>query len=326
MMEMLVKLHGVRCSLPSPVLPTQLKNHITHLFDGFCKSPYAENLDYKGFLDILPMHTIGGFGGNTISVEVSDAKKNSIFIDAGTGIRTPALELMQKSTESGNSEIHILFTHYNLDTIMGLPLFLPLYKEGNTVHFYTIQNEFESHIKTLLNKQFSAASLEQLPAKIQFHTLEVKKTVSINGFSVTPYFFNQKSTSAAYKIEKNGKTYSHCVNTENDSGKNSSNVPDIQLYQNVNFMLHDGQHTITKKYEKIDSGNVSAPVGLEIAMKEKVKKILFTNHDAWASDDEISERFLNSFDQLLEYLNKNKVAKLTIDWGVAYEGQIIEVN
>lgn len=317
-MEMLVKLHGVRCSLPAPILPSQLKAHITNLFDGFCKSPYAENLDYKGFLDVLPMHTVGGFGGNTISVQLTDAGQNSLFIDAGTGIRTPALELMQGTASTGTAEIHILFTHHNLANIMGLSLFLPLYTKKNKVHFYSLHSDFEQKIKSVLT--------EEPLCDLIFHKLEPTKKIIINDFHVTPFLFNQTSTCAAYKIEKNGKVYSHCVNSENNAVKNALNVPDLALYKNVDFMLHDGQFTIANKSSNITPANDSAPIGLEVAMKEKVKKILFTNHDAWAGDDEISERYLNSFDQLLVYLNKNKVDKLTIDWGVAYEGQIVELK
>ena len=64
------------------------------------------------------------YGGATTSVLVDSGTGDRIVFDAGTGLRTlqPLL-----SSAAAEQPLLMLFTHYHLDHLIGLPPFAPLY-------------------------------------------------------------------------------------------------------------------------------------------------------------------------------------------------------
>lgn len=64
------------------------------------------------------------FGGSTTSVLVEDGTGTRIVIDGGTGLRTLSHRL---AASSEDSPVLMLFTHFHLDHLTGLPPFPPLY-------------------------------------------------------------------------------------------------------------------------------------------------------------------------------------------------------
>lgn len=314
-MSLTVKLHGVRGLLPAPYLPAQLKNQIHSILDSFCKSPHVSELDYKGFIDVLPIHTVGGFGGNTVCVEVESNQKKRVILDAGSGIRNIAINLNEPSV---GSEFHIILTHFHWDHIIGLLAFAPLFTKGAIVNFYAVQPQLSEHIKQLFKKPYCAVDFANLNAKIIFHKLEPRQTTKINTFDVTPYKLDHPDECWGYKIQSNGKTYSHCLGTEANRVTREELAKDLPLYQNVDLMLFDGQYS-SKKQQAVANG-------LDIAIREKVKKIIFSRHAPSSLDDEISEKFLNSFDNFISYMNEKNITNITLDWSVAIEGQEFEVK
>ncbi len=70
------------------------------------------------------------FGGATTSVLVDDGAGGRVVLDAGTGLRT--LEPLL-ATPVPDQPVLLLFTHYHLDHVMGLPSFAPLYNPAWSV-------------------------------------------------------------------------------------------------------------------------------------------------------------------------------------------------
>src|ERR1700722_5614157 len=121
-MLMKVKLWGVRGSLPAPNSPVAVRTRITSLFNEFIKTDFYTKKNVEGFLKQLPVHKFGGFGGNTPCVEVT-AGGTQVVIDGGSGIRRLGQELMTGPCGNGSGEVHILFTHFHWDHLIGLPFF-----------------------------------------------------------------------------------------------------------------------------------------------------------------------------------------------------------
>lgn len=64
------------------------------------------------------------FGGATTSVLVDNGRGARIVFDAGTGLRTL---LPRLASSTADSPVLMLFSHYHLDHLAGLPSFAPLY-------------------------------------------------------------------------------------------------------------------------------------------------------------------------------------------------------
>jgi phosphoribosyl 1,2-cyclic phosphodiesterase len=70
------------------------------------------------------------YGGATTCVLVEDEANTRIVLDAGTGLRTLGPRL---ATKEGVLPTLMLFTHYHLDHVIGLPTFAPLYDPGEQI-------------------------------------------------------------------------------------------------------------------------------------------------------------------------------------------------
>lgn len=322
---MKIKFWGVRGSLPSPHTPEVLEARLRHVIERFKSS--GTNSTANEFLSTLPQSTRGGFGGNTACVEIIGPEE-SLIIDAGSGIRGVGDRRMSLAgfSQKPDPVSHILFTHFHWDHLIGLPFFTPIFIPGNTVHMYAVQEDLEDCIRALFRKPFFPVPFEALGSKVIFHKLEPRKKTQIAGFDVTPYQLDHPDPCWGYRVEHGGKSYSHCVDTEGTRVSPDDIGPDLPLYQNSDLVLFDAQYTMIEAAEKMNWGHAAAPLGIEIALRENAKRILFAHHDPGASDEKIAdaERQTREFIEVLTEQARRAGRELpAINWGFAYEGQEI---
>ena len=91
---MRVKFWGVRGSLPSPPTPQALATRFRDLLHAFFEAGYSKRADADKFVESLPTQRLGGYGGNTLCVEVT-TDVQQVIIDAGSGIRLLGYELLK---------------------------------------------------------------------------------------------------------------------------------------------------------------------------------------------------------------------------------------
>jgi phosphoribosyl 1,2-cyclic phosphodiesterase len=323
----LVKLWGVRGSLPTPETPEEKQKKIANAIKDFIESGYQSPADIDNFIKNYPNHLCGGYGGNTTCVEVFKGSQ-SLIIDGGSGLRKKALDLMSGPCAQGQGEVHILMTHFHWDHLIGLPFFTPLFIKGNRINFYAVQNNLGHAIRDVFKKPYFPVEFDALASNIRFHHLKEREAVEIEGFQVTPYQLDHPDPCWGFKIQKDGATYSHCVDTEFTRATEEELGPDLPLYQNVDLMVFDAQYTIKEATEKVNWGHAAASFGIDIAMREGVKKILFVHHDPNASDRKIkmTEHEVRSYYlSLTDQLKKNDMPFNPVEWQFAIEDQLFPV-
>jgi phosphoribosyl 1,2-cyclic phosphodiesterase len=319
-----VKFWGVRGSLPSPQHPAQVEAKLRSVIDRFANDPTAL-ADAKGFVDALPHEFRGGYGGNTACVEVrSDDRSQKLIIDAGSGLRELGSEWMANGFAKEPRETHLFFTHFHWDHLIGLPFFTPMFLKGQTVHLYAVQPDLEEVVRTMFKKPFFPVPFETLQSKIIFHKLEPRKKIKIEGFDITPYQLDHPDPCWGYRIERGGKTYAHCVDSEATRVTREDLGMDAALYENADLMLFDAQYTMMEAVEKMNWGHSAAPIGLDIGLRENIKHVLFAHHDPGATDEKIVDAERQTREYLSAYTEQQKRLGKTvrhIEWGFAHEGQ-----
>jgi phosphoribosyl 1,2-cyclic phosphodiesterase len=328
-MTLKIKLFGCRGSLPSPRNPAALYNKIKILLDKFNEFKKDDKTDnpVENFLDQFDVSEVGGFGGNTISIDVKSEKCN-LIIDAGSGIRELGYEYMQGACGKGEGEFNVFLTHFHWDHLIGLPFFIPLYIKGNKINFYAVQPDLADNIKSLFKKPFFPVTFDQLPSDINFHILPPREKLNLGDIKITPYQLDHPDPCWGFKLENDGKVFSHCVDSECSRMSRKDLGDDLPLYQNVDLLLFDAQYSMNEITMRINWGHSAAPIGLDIALREGVKKIVFMHHDPAASDERIlearkeTENYLKVLTKQKKRL-KEKVPE--IEWVFAYEGMEIEL-
>ena len=294
---------------------------------GFFDSGFKSASEVDTYLAGLPFHQLGGFGGNTPCVEVR-SDQTQVVIDAGSGIRSLGYQLMPGPCGRGQGEVHLLFTPFHWDHLIGLPFFTPIFIPGNTIHVYAVQPDLQDVFKTLFKKPYFPVDLSQLGAKIVYHALEPRKPRQIGDLTVTPYALDHPDPCWGYRIEHGGRVYSHCVDTEATRVTPDELGPDLPLYQGVNLMLFDAQYTLIETIEKVHWGHAAASIGLDIAIREKIPRVLFMHHDPASSDEKIAlaeSQARRYHESQIKTAKRNGEQISTVDWSFAREGFETEV-
>lgn len=325
-----VKFWGVRGSLPSPTHPHQVEARLRHVVERFANDPKAR-ADAAGFVASLPHEIRRGYGGNTACVEVhgvGESASQRLIFDAGSGLRGLGESLMQSGYASEPRDTHLFFTHFHWDHLIGLPFFTPMFLKGQTVHLYAVQTDLEMCVRTIFKKPFFPVPFEALGAKIVFHKLEGRKKQQIEGFDVTPYQLDHPDPCWGYRVERGGKVYAHCVDTEATRVTREDLGLDAALYENADLMLFDAQYTMMEAVEKMNWGHSAAPIGLDIALRENIKRVLFAHHDPGATDEKLVDAERQTREYIVAYTEQQRRAGKVvreIDWGFAREGEEISL-
>lgn len=324
---MKVKIWGARGSLPSPHAPQVLEDRIHGLLADFVSQQQAHNGDIPKFLASLPPYRVGGYGGNTPCAQVT-SDQQQLIIDAGSGIRVLGYELLAGPCGKGKGVVHILFTHFHWDHLIGLPFFTPIFIPGNEIHVYAVQPDLPEVFKTLFRKPYFPVPLDGLGAKIHYHRLEPRKPARFGDITVTPYQLDHPDPCWGFRFEHQNRVYAHCVDTECTRVTPKELGPDLPLYQEVDLMVFDAQYTLMETIEKINWGHAAASIGLDLAIRERIKRVLFMHHDPASSDDKIAAAEAEArryYDSQVRQARRDQKEIFEVDWMFAREGMCVEV-
>ncbi|CAN5655309.1 MBL fold metallo-hydrolase [soil metagenome] len=329
MAKFAVQFWGVRGSLPSPKTPEMVRELIREVINDFAASG-EKSIDR--YLDGLPHWQFGGFGGDTSCVEV-EAGGTKMIIDAGSGLRRLGEKMMQGPCGRGQGEVHLFFTHFHWDHIIGLPFFTPIFLKGNRIHLYAVQDEMEACVRQTFQKPFFPVPYEDLLATIEFHKIAPREMMRLGALEITPYQLDHPDPCWGYRVEaettKGRRSYAHCVDSEATRVSPVDLGEDVQLYRGADLCFFDAQYTLQEFLHHMNWGHSAAPIGLEIALREGVKKIFFAHHDPSASDRKIADAERQTRDFLEAYRAKAKQqGRLLpeIEWQFAHDGDYVELG
>lgn len=339
-----VRLWGVRGSLPSPKTPQMIRDLLRETVTEFSHFVVSEervggrtdgqikDATIEAFFAQLPNWQFGGFGGDTSCVEV-ECGNSRMIIDAGSGLRRLGEKLVQGPCGQGKGEVHIFFTHFHWDHIVGLPFFAPIFIPGNKIHLYGVQSDLEQCVRAVFKKPFFPVPFEQLGSTIQFHRLPARTQMQLGELSITPYQLDHPDPCWGYRVEAETKfgrrSYAHCVDSEATRITPQDLGEDVNLYRNADLCYFDAQYTLDEFLTHMNWGHSAAPIGLEIALREGVRSIVFAHHDPAASDRKIADAERQTRDFLTAYRASAKASGRVlpeINWQFAHDGDSFDLG
>ena len=319
-----IQFWGVRGSLPASPAPAAWKRHISSVLKDYSDQHLKSKVTVDEFMEQKSVPQVAGYGAATTCVEVV-SERSRLILDGGSGIRSLSEQIMRGNHGTMKGPHHILMTHFHWDHVIGLPFFSPHFVPGAEIHYYAVQTELPDLIRGIFQKPYFPVPFDKLPSKIHFHILEPRVKFQIDDLEIAPYKLDHPDPCWGYRISSGGKSYAHCVDTEGTRVTTKDLGADLPLYQNADLMYFDAQYTLPELAEKANWGHSASQVGLDIAMREKIKHVLFAHHDPGASLDDIN----NLRDQTNEYHSwlesQQRAGKHQITWDFAYEGMIVQL-
>jgi phosphoribosyl 1,2-cyclic phosphodiesterase len=322
-----IKCWGTRGSLPCGTNNVKFVS----LVDDLLKDAQKKGIkDLSSLQAALKAGTLRGkdeafvYGGNTTCTEVGYGDHH-VYVDMGSGFREAGSAAVQKGTK----EFHIFMTHMHWDHIMGMPFFIPVHMAGHKIHIYHVHKNAPEYIKINFNGINFPLSWEQLNASVEFHQLKIYQPKHFGDMSVTPFVLDHPGGSFGYRFEAGSKALAIGVDGEYKRLTPKELGKDYKYFQNLDLLLFDAQYEMSELASRFDWGHCSPNIGVDLALREGIKAMLFTHHDPWSNEDKIRRMHDAAVKYMKTQLDVFKDIWQTQPEGpqlkIAYDGLMLEI-
>jgi phosphoribosyl 1,2-cyclic phosphodiesterase len=223
------------------------------------------------------------YGGNTACVEVRCGDK-LLILDGGSGLRPLGDALNQGG---GAIDADILFSHFHIDHVIGLPFFRPAYEAANRFRLWGARLPGDSSLSDAVAKLMSPplfpVGVEALAAKLEFREFTCGETLRPHpGITVRTASLNHPGGANGYRIEFGGKAIAYITDTEHPPAGRDANV--LALVERADLMIYDANYTDAEYPGRVGWGHSTWQEGVRLADAARAKTLALFHHDP-AHDD-----------------------------------------
>lgn len=285
---MRVKFWGVRGSIPAPLSTEQLQDKLFRALVASRGLRTDDPSEVRAFIASLPASVRSVVGGNTTCVEITSGDE-AIIVDAGSGIRKLGYSLMTGEFGRGQGVAHIFLTHAHWDHLQGLPFFAPAFVPGNKLIFYAVNHDPREYLEhQQVAPVYFPIPISQMAADMTFVTLKDGEMVQIGRCAVTNLALYHPGTAYAYRFDDGESVFVFASDGEYQSLDDDGLRPFVEFFYNADALVFDCQYSLRDVLlSKADWGHSSAMIGVEIAERAQVKKLITTHYDPSDTDEQI---------------------------------------
>jgi len=281
---MRIKFWGVRGSLPSPLLPSQIRSKISAVLERLTPGDLESPESRERFLAGLPPWLFGTVGGNSPCVSVQlDNSDDLVIFDAGSGIRELGSAISKEKVKP--SQYHIFFSHFHWDHIMGIPFFNPAYDSSVRINFYSPFASMEAALNGQMISPYFPVQMESMPSKKSYCVMT--SPVVISGVTVSYRKLNHPGDSYSFKLDDGKHKFIYATDTElsaNDFIKNDENT---SFFSDADVIVIDAQYTLGEAIEKYNWGHSAFSLAVDFAANWNIRQMVFFHHDPTYDDHKL---------------------------------------
>jgi phosphoribosyl 1,2-cyclic phosphodiesterase len=203
---------------------------------------------------------------------------------------------------------------------MGFPFFTPAYAAGNQVLIYGRHPRIKERFQDQHHPDHFPVSLEAMSADVQFVQLQEDTEMTIGEFTVNSMPLRHPGGSFSYRIEKNGRAFVYATDAEYKDLSPRVMAEYISFYANSEALVFDAQFSLEDAMEKEGWGHSSSMVGVDIAIKADIKRLILFHHEPSYNDEKLQE----IYDKTIRYYEMIK-GNRNLEIIMAREGLEMEI-
>jgi phosphoribosyl 1,2-cyclic phosphodiesterase len=278
---MQVQFWGVRGSLPSPQLPSQIRSKITAILEQITPGDIASSESRKKFLEKLPPWLFETVGGNTPCVSICNGDPRSrVIFDCGSGIREMGVAMSREKPTPNRYAIFL--SHLHWDHIQGLPFFAPAYDPSVKLDFYSPMKNLEAAFNGQMTSPYFPVHMQSMGSEKEFHLLE--QNMAVGDMIVSYKKLNHPGDSYSFKVSDGKSSFIYATDTELSPEDFIKTDENAAYFENADLVVMDSQYTLGESIEKYNWGHSAFTMGVDFAAYWGVKRLVLFHHDP-AYDD-----------------------------------------
>ena len=279
---MKVTFWGVRGSIPSPILPDDVRRKIASVVQRIRPDDLESPTSRERFMANLPPWLFGTYGGNSACIEVRLRDNSCIILDGGSGIRELARSLGRELRPV--TDFHIFITHFHYDHLQGLPFFAPAYNPAANITFYSPVKGFDEVVLNHMKPPYFPVTMQDtMGSNYRFVELE-EGSLRIGPGTVTWRRHKHPGGAVAYRIEEDGKAFIFSTDTELQESDFEKTAENRTFYEAAEMIILDSQYTLGEAIEKYDWGHSSFSLGVDFVTAWKIRQLYMYHHDPLYDD------------------------------------------
>jgi len=285
---MKVRFWGVRGSIPSPLSSAEVEDKLFKALTGAQDIDLSDRRAVKEYIANLPTLVKGTVGGNTpcVSIQVGD---EWIIFDAGSGIRALGLELIKGEFGRGRGVAHIFMSHTHWDHIQGFPFFVPAFTSGNRITIYSPLPNIEERFRGQQASEYFPITLDYMRADVNFVQLEENVPVNVAGFQVNNILQAHPGRSYGYRVDGDGASLVYATDAEYKDLGEAHTQRYVEFMNGADVLVFDAQYTFSESLQRPDWGHSSSMIGVDMAVRANVKRIILFHFEPTYSDLKVRE-------------------------------------
>jgi phosphoribosyl 1,2-cyclic phosphodiesterase len=231
------------------------------------------------------------YGGNTSCVEVSVDDGAVLVLDAGTGIISLGLDLLER----GVRRVHLLLTHLHLDHLEGLRFFAPMWSDRVTLDIWGPPSPLLS-LRERIARSFSPPlfpiDLRDVPASVTFRDVP-REPWTLEGASLAAELVVHPGPTVGFRIERDGASFAYIPDHEPAlagaiEGRTRDWISGASIAGDVDMLIHDAQYFEDEYEERIGWGHSSVSDAVTFAHAVGVRRLLLFHHEPRHGDGSLA--------------------------------------
>lgn len=233
------------------------------------------------------------YGGDTTCLLVLGQQGEQVLVDAGTGLHGATSYL------DPQHPVHVLFTHFHLDHLTGLPSWDALYTPGRELMFAGPPADgatVEAAVSGLIGPPYWPVPLGSLGSRLSFTDLAPRSDdaspLRVGGFEVRWMPLPHPGGCTAYRFDEPASGASLVVATdcEWDAASADLRAEFVRFAAGCKLLVCDGQYEPTEMPDRQGWGHTSWQGAADLAREVGCDHLSLTHHDPLADDPTLTAR------------------------------------